>query len=85
MADDRAGDTDRQALYNHWDEWSEWQRNLIFFLVWVEMQKRNKWFWLVLTAALAAIIAWGVSHDPVVLAIGMITGLVLGIVIFALR
>lgn len=85
MADDREGGTDRQALYNHWDEWSELQRNIIFFLFWLEMQKRSKLFWLALTTALAALIAWGISHDPFVLAVGLMVGLILGVVIFALR
>lgn len=85
MIEGRGSDTDRESLYNHWDKLTEWQRDIFFALFWLEMQKRNKLFWLFLVTAFASVIAWGVWHDPIVLAIGILVGLVLGVIVSPLR
>lgn len=77
-------ENDIKELIDLWDNCSEGQRWVIYFLCWLEMQKKSKIFWVFLITAAGGSLLYAVSRDPIATAIALAIGLSVGL-LFILR
>jgi hypothetical protein len=66
-------------VLEYWENRTRLQKWVIFILFWLLMQKKQKLFWLILSAAIVGPLLYAFMRDPftaiITLAIGMAIGL----------
>ena len=78
-------DVDWMELTEVWENYSTTQKSILVGVVWVEMQKKDKSFWLLVITLVAGGVVLGLQNSPIAFALGLGVMLVLTVLLFSLR